>query len=166
MIILLIKSTEQGNMTKKAKLVLYTLCIATCFIAGSLITKQILPAYATKPGTGSYEIELQDLDGLPITDYAWGTFTEDEVKEMEGRIVNLSDTKTEVTWKLIGSPEGVEISVWDCSGKLPNQWIQGSSKKLKTEDYLTIKIRVHNINAVAGQGLEFIFRFISMDSKK
>ena len=152
-------------MRKPATIVIYTLTIISCFIVGILLTESILTAYAKKPGTGSYEFELQYLDGSPFTDYDWGKFSKGEKKEIECNLFYLGDSKAKVTWSMVNLPDGLDIEVWDQSHKKPKLWIAEKNKTLKPGDIKTLKIILHNVDVELGYYQDLVLRLVSMTSK-
>ena len=149
-------------MRKPAILGVYAFTIVACFIAGTLLTQSLLPAYAKKPGTGSYEFELRYLDGTLITSHEWGQFTDGEEKEVECTLVYLGDMSAKVTWSTTNLPEGLEIEVWDHSRNKPKLWDEEKTITFSPGVSRVLNILLRNVAAEPGQYQDFVLRFISM----
>jgi hypothetical protein len=135
------------------------------FLSGQFFAQSLLPAYAGKPVTGSYEIELQYMSGVPIISYEWGEFKGGETKELICRLAYLGDTPAKVTWSIKDLPEGLDIKVWDQSKNKPRLWEEGEELMFKAGKTRELKIVLRNIDAEMGQSHDFVLRFLTMTPK-
>jgi len=132
-------------------------------VFGSLTSRFIVqPVLATESGGVSYEIQLQHLDGTPLSNFDWGDFSKGEAKQLDCQLTYLGDFPAKITWNTTNLPLGWSIDVWDNSQPKPRLWRNGTTVTLVPGRILQVKIVLKANAAVPNQQESFTLNVISM----
>ena len=122
--------------------------ILLTFIAGGLLGAFLgSSVLAKKPDVGTYEIQLQTLNGEPLHEYDWGVFALRETKTIECNLVYLGNEKVKATWN-ITDLQGWKIEIWDISESKPKLWEEGSYLSCKPRVTWKLRIIMSEVNAI------------------
>ena len=116
---------------------------------------------AKKPDVGTYEIQLQTLEGEPLNEYDWGVFALRETKSFECNLVYLGNAKAKTTWNMTDL-QGWNLEVWDISDRKPKLWEDGSYISCKPGETWKLRIKMREINAIPNQIMSIDLNFFTV----
>jgi hypothetical protein len=133
-------------------------------ILGGLAVASIQQTLAANPFENSLKLQLQYLDGIPITNFDWGTFRIGELKQLDCQIAVIGNGAARVVWDATDFPLDWKIEIREFSTPISNLWQNNSALTITSEKPLQIRIFLEEEFARPNQQYSFVLEFLSLET--
>lgn len=153
-------------MKKHFLIGLFAITFLVSWIFGALILRPLPTAMAIKLDGEPYELQLQFMNGTPISAYDWGEFTENQRKILNCKLTHSGSTRTRIIWRTSDFPTGWKISILIKMKFRWRIWREGTKKTFAQGEIQHIKIVLKELNGVPEQSESFSLDFTAFSKNK